>query len=188
MAVKRFVTGHNEDGKSTVIMDDFASNVQDFGFISGADIWVTHESPADNSGCKDLSLRPFTHDPSHGGTVFRFLRFPPATEISEGQAKKFFLDIGSKNQPTESDRNAHGLMHKTDSVDYMVVLKGELWMIMEDGEYMLRGGDCVVQRGTKHSWENRSDQECSAVVVLIDAQPVSCPSDLDHMATRMKNQ
>ena len=172
VSVKRYVTGLNAEGKSTVVMDDLAPNALDFGFISGADIWVTDESPADNSGNEDRSLRPFTHDPSPSGTVFRYMHFPPATEISEEEGAQFFRDIGSKNQPTEGDRNLHGLMHKTDSVDYMVVLTGEVWMIMEEGEYLLKAGDCVVQRGTKHSWMNRSDRECSAVVILIDAKPL----------------
>lgn len=171
--VKRYITGLNAKGKSTVVLNDFAPNALDFGFIAGADIWVTNETPADNTGNEDRSLRAFIHDPSPGGTVFRYMRFPPATKASEQEAKKFFQDIGSKNQPTKSDRNLHGLMHKTDSIDYMVVLTGELWMIMEDGEYLLKAGDCIVQRGTKHSWMNRSDQECSAVVILIDAVPLA---------------
>jgi mannose-6-phosphate isomerase-like protein (cupin superfamily) len=61
-------------------------------------------------------------------------------------------------------------MHKTNSVDYLVVISGEMWMVMEDGEVLLRAGDCVVQRGTNHAWINKSDKPCLLAAVLIEAK------------------
>jgi quercetin dioxygenase-like cupin family protein len=62
-------------------------------------------------------------------------------------------------------------MHTTNSLDYLVVIAGEMWMVMEEGEVLLRQGDCVVQRGTNHAWVNKSDKPCLLAAILIDAKP-----------------
>ena len=62
-------------------------------------------------------------------------------------------------------------MHKTKSIDYLVVIAGEMWMVMEEGEVLLHAGDCIVQRGTNHAWVNKSDKPCLLAAILIDANP-----------------
>jgi mannose-6-phosphate isomerase-like protein (cupin superfamily) len=81
--------------------------------------------------------------------------------------------MGSKHKATTEERNKHATMHMTDSVDYLVVLAGELTMIMDVGEVTLKPGDCIVQRGTRHGWANRGDMPVLLAAVLIDAQHIA---------------
>ena len=83
-----------------------------------------------------------------------------------------FSSMGSENIPSETDSKQHPTMHFTDSIDYLVVISGEMNMLMEDGEVLIQQGDCIVQRGTKHAWVNRGDVPCVIAAVLIDAKPV----------------
>ena len=81
-----------------------------------------------------------------------------------------FGELGSTHKPKAEDSAKHPSMHKTDSIDYLVVIAGEMWMVMEEGEVLLRQGDCIVQRGTNHAWVNRSGKPCLLAAVLIDAE------------------
>ena len=71
----------------------------------------------------------------------------------------------------KKDSAKHPSMHKTNSIDYLVVISGEMWMVMEEGEVLLRQGDCIVQRGTNHAWVNKSGKPCVIAAILIDAVP-----------------
>jgi quercetin dioxygenase-like cupin family protein len=71
----------------------------------------------------------------------------------------------------DPDASRHPGMHKTDTVDYAIVLSGEIWALMDEGETLLKAGDCLVQRGTNHAWSNRSNQPCLVAFILISAQP-----------------
>ncbi|HEV2571501.1 MAG TPA: cupin domain-containing protein [Beijerinckiaceae bacterium] len=171
--IKRYVTGHDKDGTAIVTYDDHAPNAVPLKGWPGAgvtEIWVTGEMPVDNMGASDQSLRPLQHDPVPSGTIFRVVEIPP-----EGKSKidtaATFSQLGSGNQPTEKDQSKHPTMHKTNSVDYLVVISGEMWMVMEKGEVLLKAGDCIVQRGTNHAWKNVSDKPCLIAAVLVDAHP-----------------
>ena len=84
-----------------------------------------------------------------------------------------FESMGSDNRPTAEDQAQHASMHFTDSVDYLVVISGEMHMLMEDGtEVLLQPGHCIVQRGTKHAWVNRGDVPCVLAAILVNADSV----------------
>ncbi len=171
--IKRYVTGHDGDGKTIVTYDDHAPNAVPLKGWPGAgvtEIWVTGEMPVNNMGTGDQSLRPLQHDPVRNGTIFRVVEIPPETH-SAIDTEETFKQLGSGNRPTSEDQEKHPTMHKTDSVDYLVVISGEMWMVMEKGEVLLKAGDCIVQRGTNHAWKNVSDKPCLLAAVLIDAQP-----------------
>ena len=175
---RRFITGLNEKGQSVVTFDDYAQNVMEIGGWPGAyvsEIWVTDACPADNSGSEDASLRPVRHDPSPSGSIFRVVEIPPERSIRDAgiDADAAFESLGSSQRPSEEDTERHPSMHFTDSVDYLVVISGEMHMLMEEGEVLLRQGDCIVQRGTKHAWVNRGDVPCVIAAVLIDAEPLT---------------
>lgn len=173
MQARRIVTGHNEQGESVILFDDHAQNVTHIPSWEGlyvTELWVTSESPIDNSGVSDRSLRPMKHDPDANGTIFRLVEVPPESKTSF-RAEGIFQELGSQNKPSEADRNRHPTMHKTNSVDYLVVLSGEMIMEMEQGSTLLKQGDCIVQRGTNHAWVNRSDKPCLLAAVLVDAVP-----------------
>jgi mannose-6-phosphate isomerase-like protein (cupin superfamily) len=160
--IRRFVTGHSAAGKAIVMIDDHAPNATEIKGWPGlgvTEIWVTDEMPVDNHGAKDRSLRPMRHDPTPSGTIFRVVEIPPESAGSKIDPAAAFGHLGSTN------------MHKTDSIDYLVVISGSMHMLMEEGEVELHAGDCIVQRGTNHAWVNRSGKPCLLAAVLIDAKP-----------------
>jgi mannose-6-phosphate isomerase-like protein (cupin superfamily) len=172
--IRRFVTGHNSAGKAIVMIDDYAPNVTEIKGWPGlgvTEIWVTDEMPVDNHGAKDRSLRPMRHDPAPSGTIFRVVEIPPESSSSKIDPGAAFGHLGSTHQPSAADSAKHPTMHKTDSIDYLVVISGSMHMLMEEGEVELNAGDCIVQRGTNHAWVNRSGKPCLLAAVLIDAKP-----------------
>jgi len=171
--IRRIVTGH-QDGRATIMINDLAPNATEIRGWPGlgvTELWVTSESPVDNSRWgEDQGARPMRHDPTPHGTIFRVVEFPPESQ-GKIDPKLAFESLGSHNKPSADDSSKHPSMHKTNSIDYLAVISGEMWMVMEEGEVLLRPGDCIVQRGTNHAWVNKSDKPCLLAVVLIDAQP-----------------
>ena len=145
MRIRRVVTGHDAAGKAVVKIDETCNNV-----VSrrpkhrSCVVWSTGSFPADISGDADGGAREVgTTDPD--GTVFRIVEY----------------------QPGVAPRN-----HRTESLDYAVVLSGEIDMELDDSTVHLRAGDALVQRGTIHNWVNRGKQPCVVAFVLIAAKPV----------------
>lgn len=172
--IHRIVTGHGPDGRSNITFEGLATNVLDSPAWPGSrvsELWVTEETPVDNTGVVDRAARPIRHDPTPGGTIFRVVEIPPEAQSTIDTAGAF-ADLGSTHVPSAEDSAKHPSMHVTDSVDYLVVISGEMHMVMEDGEVLLRPGDCIVQRGTKHAWSNRGEVPCVMAAVLVDARPV----------------
>ncbi len=147
LQVRRVVTGHDERGRAIVAIDEMTTNVQSSRpGASASVIWTTDTIPADNSGHDDGAARTVGTTLA-GGTVFRVIEYRP------GVAPR---------------------VHRTDSIDYAVVISGEIDMQLDDdSEVHLRAGDVVVQRGTIHNWVNRGQRPCVIAFVLIDAAPVT---------------
>ena len=167
--VRRLVTGVNANGKSCIVTDAPSPHVtflNDPGSFACADIWRT-DSAIPPARAEDGLRAPTTLAPPPGGTIFRVMRFPPETEREGGFAPG---DRSGEEALAGQDTSIHPLMHKTRSVDYALVLSGEIWAIMEDGEALMRSGDVLVQRATSHSWANRSTEPCIIAFVLIDAR------------------
>jgi mannose-6-phosphate isomerase-like protein (cupin superfamily) len=172
--IRRIVTGHDAQGRSNITFEGTAANIMEFPAWPGArvtELWTTEEVPVDNTGNVDRGARAIRHDPTpNGGTIFRIVEVPP--EGGQTMDTTAVLDkLGSTKRPSADDTKKHATMHATDSVDYLVVISGEMHMVMDDGEILLRQGDCIVQRGTKHAWANRSGKPCVLAAVLIDAKP-----------------
>jgi mannose-6-phosphate isomerase-like protein (cupin superfamily) len=171
--IRRIVTGHDANGRSNITFIGDATNFLDSPAWPGSrvtELWVTEEIPVDNKGLVDRGARPIRHDPVPGGTIFRVVEIPPESKSTIDTAAAFAA-LGSTKVPTAEDSAKHPSMHATDSVDYLVVISGEMHMLMEDGEVLLKAGDCIVQRGTKHAWINRSDAPCVMAAILVDAHP-----------------
>ncbi len=146
LQVRRVVTGHDARGRAVVAIDEVATNVKATRpGASASVIWTTETIPADNFGQDDGAARTVGTTLA-GGTVFRVIEYLP------GVAPR---------------------VHRTDSIDYAVVMSGEIDMQLDDSEVHLRAGDVVVQRGTIHNWVNRGDAPCVIAFVLIDAKPVT---------------
>ena len=162
--VRRVVTGHR-DGKPVVLFDSAAPNQklrQASGLLSTL-VWVTDETPADISGTVDRAQREIGVPPPPRGTIFRVVDFPP-----EGGARS--REAVLKEMGVADHGGArHPGMHRTKSVDYAVVLEGEIDMLLDDSEVHLEAGDVLVQQGTNHAWVNRGSAPCRIAFVLIDA-------------------
>jgi len=161
---RRVVTGQ-QNGKGTVLFDGPAPNRklrQASGLVSTL-LWVTDESPADIAKLADRAEREIGVAPPPLGSIFRVVEFPP--ERREVSRDAVLREMGLTGQ---SD-SKHAGMHKTRSVDYAVVMEGEIDMILDDGEVHLAAGDVLVQQGTDHAWVNRGARPCRIAFVLIDA-------------------
>ena len=172
-SIRRIVTGHDASGRSNITFEGDAPNVMEMAAWPGAritELWVTSEAPVDNDGLVDRGARPIRHDPEALGTIFRTVEIPPESEGGLQNTDAVFAQMGSHNKPDAGDQSKHATMHVTDSLDYLVVISGEMHMLMEDGETLLKQGDCIVQRGTKHAWVNRSGKPCIIAAVLVDAK------------------
>lgn len=175
---RRIVTGHDRDGKAVVVSDAAPSHSYLIGGPGGptfTEVWNTRETPA--------VIEPQTDEPTEGalvlapprgGTRLRVIDFPPENEIirsltADGAASAF-RQMGGAHASTTSATAPHPLMHRTQTVDYGIVIEGELTLVLDESETVVRAGDIVVQRGTNHAWSNRSGANCRVAFVLIDGQ------------------
>lgn len=173
---RRIVTGHDEGGKAIFFSDAPPTRVVEVGGPGGArfyEVWDTRQTPAlidRQSG--EPEETGLVLAPPKGGNRIRVIDFPPETDevrqLTEEQAREQFGSIGGAEASTASAR--HPLMHRTETVDYGIVIEGELTLILDEEERTVRAGDVVVQRGTNHAWANRSGAPCRIVFVLIDGE------------------
>ena len=146
LSIRRVVTGHDKNGRAIVAIDETAKNVAATRpGAHAAVIWTSEGFPVDNDSGADTSARKVgtTLD---NGTVFRVVSFGPGV----------------------APRN-----HRTDSIDYAVVISGEIDMELDDTSVHLKAGDVLVQRGTIHNWVNKGTSPCVIAFVLVAAKPVS---------------
>jgi mannose-6-phosphate isomerase-like protein (cupin superfamily) len=173
--VRRVVTGHNASGKSIFIIDAATPHV--FQRTKGSaivhELWETARTPADNRGNSDAIARGHRLPPPQNGSVFRVIEYPPDAERLAAIAREAALPDDS-GRAEASDRNnpRHAGFHKTATIDYAIVLSGEIYAMMDEGEVLLKAGDVLIQRGTNHSWSNRTDEVAGVAFVLVDAEPV----------------
>jgi hypothetical protein len=138
------------------------------------ELWETRSSPADNRGNAEVTDHPFKLAPPKNGSVFRIIEYPPDKERNAALAREHAAGDDGSGRVAASDRgNArHPGFHKTDSIDYAIVLSGEIHALMDEGEVLLKAGDVLIQRGTNHAWSNRTDEPAYLAFVLVDAEPV----------------
>ncbi|HYS48114.1 MAG TPA: cupin domain-containing protein [Xanthobacteraceae bacterium] len=169
--VRRVVTGHDDAGKAIVVMDGAAPNVRtrpDSG-IAATLLWVTEETPADMSGRADRADRTIGVPPPPRGSIFRVVDFPPVgPEVTTIDHAAMLRVMGI--DPDHAPAARHPYMHRTRSVDYAIVLSGEIDMLLDESEVHLKAGDVLVQQGTNHEWVNNGRETCRIAFILIDAQ------------------
>lgn len=147
---RRIVTG-TRDNRSVIESDQVVANVsEDIPGLIISDLWNTGESPASLSWEKPIPNTAMPNTPTRG-TYFRYVQIPPDKDINISP---------KQGQP-------HPLMHQTATLDYIVILSGEVYLVLDDQETLLKPGDIVIQRGTNHAWSNRSEQACIQLAVLI---------------------
>ncbi|HET6493621.1 MAG TPA: cupin domain-containing protein [Burkholderiales bacterium] len=133
------------------------------GFASTR-IWVTDRSPARMKGVRESLHTPHTIEPPPGGSVCRVVTFPPDAsykgKVGAKEVQAYFAAMGSPDASTYSPEAPHPYMQKTRTLDFCLVLEGEITLVLDTEEVNLKAGDTVVQRGTNHAWSNRSNKPC----------------------------
>lgn len=168
--VRRIVTGHNAQGKSIFIMDGAAPVVYGAG-VTVTELWETRSAPADNSGHDEVTDHPPRLLPPKHGTNFRIIEYPPDRLRGASDQSRHFDTIGAAGAHDRGNPR-HFAFHKTATTDYAILLAGEIYAMMDEGEVLMKPGDVLIQRGTNHAWSNRSDEPAYIAFVLIDAEPV----------------
>ncbi len=170
--IRRVVTGHDQNGKAVCISDGPATNILQRDSRPGVtltNLWQCTETPAEFDGPTETVDGPFVLSPPKGGSVFRIVEYQPEDPevLKNLDGKAAFAEMGASGNIIENAR--HPFMHRTDSVDYAVILKGEITMMLDDSDVKLQAGDVVVQRGTNHAWSNQGSETCLIAFILVDA-------------------
>lgn len=175
--VRRIVTASTENERSTALSDGPAPDVRIDparpGFASTR-IWVTDSTPARIKSVNETLHLPHSLGPPPRGSVCRVLTFPPddgwKSRVGAPEVRAFFSAMGSPDASTYSPSAPHPYMQKTRSLDFCLVLEGEITLVLDTKEVRLKPGDTVVQRGTNHAWSNRFRQPARVVIVSHDAR------------------
>ncbi len=170
--LRRIVTGHNADGKSIVMIDGppARSIGEEFGGLF--EIWNTDGNQINTFDEIDRADIDVLLSPSKGGTKFRYFAINPTPEgIPKEKLEELtaivFAQIGASQDRVDTTR--HPAMHKTKTIDYVILLKGDVTLLLDDDEVQLKPFDVVVQRGTNHAWVNNSKEPALFLAVLIDS-------------------
>jgi mannose-6-phosphate isomerase-like protein (cupin superfamily) len=170
--IRRIVTGHDAKGRSRIVEDAPARAVRTVSGRPGyraVNVWRTEDSPV-KINSRDSTAEHQGILPPKGGTILRIIDFPP--EPSDPGELKRMLDstFGGIYKDAAHDKRpgVHPGMHCTETVDYAIVLEGEIYAVMEEEETLMRAGDVLIQRGTNHAWANRSEKTARIAFVLID--------------------
>ena len=177
--LRRVVAAADASGKSTIVEDGPPPAVRPSvrpGFQS-RNIWATFGSPAP-LGDPDRSGEVKGLMPPRCGTVIKYIDFPPEP-LDPEERNRIARDIERRRGPVGPetglrrfpDSPIHPGMHETDTIDYAIVLFGEIHALVDEGETLLRAGDVLIHRGTNHAWSNRADEPCRVLFVLVDAGP-----------------
>lgn len=166
--VRRIVTGNDSQGRSHVVIDAPA-----FEFGPFTELWATDSSPSGYGRDDEIQGRRVKLEPADGGSAFRFFRIEPEVpgkshEELELKAEVDFSAVDAKHCLIDTSR--HPRMNKTNTVDYVVLLRGEVTLILDDEEIDLKPFDVVVQRGTNHAWVNKGKEVAELVGVLVNAE------------------
>lgn len=173
LGVRRVVTGKDAAGKAIAVIDEVATNVHvrpQMG-VANTLLWVTDTAPADLSDASDAGQRKIGVVPPARGTIFRIIELAPENEVTIDYQTRLGLvrGLGLAPEGPSRERPRDPGMHRTKTIDYAIVLSGEIDLLLDDTDVHLKAGDVVIQRGTNHAWANRGGEPCRIAVVLIDA-------------------
>jgi hypothetical protein len=176
--LRRVVTGFDETGKSVVAQDgvcDFILDKSPAWIVT--DLWQTTDNPDADALMEETCTNDISLMPPSGGSVFRVVQFAPDKDyMGKWDADAAFASVGHNtndggNRVSDEAAGKTGRpkgMHQTDTVDYAIVMSGEIWLVMDEGEILLKSGDILVQRATNHGWSNRGDSPALVAFVLLD--------------------
>ena len=170
--MRRIVTGHNDNGKSIVTLDGppARSIGEDVGGLF--ELWNTDGNAIITTDVIDRADDEIILSPPRGGTKFRYFQINPLPEgVPEDMLQEIaaysFEKVGAAHHRVDTSK--HPAMHKTETVDYIILLKGDVTLILDEEEVDIKPFDVVVQRGTNHAWVNNATEPALLIAVLIDS-------------------
>lgn len=174
--IKRYVLGPDDEGRSTILESEPVNIQTKDGFFWRSTLWATQELPVDNTIEGDRSLAEGVgakREPHPGGMLVRALELWPDMAPDQQRAEFATLntEVEQKHLPTQADSQRHPTMHRTDTLDSITIARGEIYLVTDEEEVLMRPGDTVIIRGVNHGWSNRSDSPCLLVGTMIDATP-----------------
>jgi hypothetical protein len=173
--IRRVVTGKDETGKAIAVMDGVATTIhrrEELG-VTNTLLWVTDSTSSDLfSNRKNVLNTMIGVAPPTGGTIFRVIEFAPEREVKADYETRLriFRGLGLAPEGSSCDKPRDAGMHRTKTVDYVLILSGEIDLLLDDSEVHLKSGDVLIQRGTNHAWVNRGTAPCQVAFILIDAK------------------
>jgi quercetin dioxygenase-like cupin family protein len=173
----RFVVGPDAEGRSAVLQRGLTNVQSREGFYWRATLWATEESPVDNSVEGDRSQTPglgARREPFPNGLICRALEIPPDDPDAAEQRRvlaELNEEVHQRHLPTAADVARHPSMHRTDTLDCLTCVRGEIFLVTDTDEVLMQPGDTVIIRGVNHAWSNRSNAPCLLVGTMTDATP-----------------
>jgi hypothetical protein len=171
--IRRIVTEDNAAGKSRIVEDAPATAIRTVSERPGyraVNVWRTEESPP-RIGAPDSIGAHYGILPPKNGSILRIIDFPPEPSDPAERKRRIQATFNGIFADAAHDKGAaHPGMHRTETVDYAIVLEGEIWAVMDEGETLMKAGDVLIQRGTNHAWANRSQKTARICFVLMDGR------------------
>ena len=172
--IRRIVTEDDAQGRSRIAEDAPAQAVRTVAERPGyrsVNLWRTIGMPMPIAAPDDIARHQGILPPKDG-TILRIIDFPPEPADPAERSRRILATFGGMfKDATHDDRpGAHPGMHRTGTVDYAIVLEGEIWAVMDEGETLMKAGDVLIQRGTNHAWANRSQKTARICFVLMDGR------------------
>lgn len=167
--IRRVVTGLDERNHAVVLFDSRMPLKQDSPVISSTNFWITDSTPPSLSK-RDTANQPIGVSPPDNGTKFRLVEFAPLDPATEAKLPPEMIMKGVNHPPEKGIPVKHPMMHSTRTLDYAVILSGEIDMMLDDTSVHLKQGDVIVQQATNHGWVNHSAQPCRILFVLMDSK------------------
>ena len=169
--VRRVVTGLDAANKAGVLFDSRLTLDPGKSGNPAANVWITDSSPPGFSFKDDSAARPIGLSPPDNGTVIRVVEFPPLDPAAEAKmAPDFMMKVVGDHAPKRGLPVKHPLMHRTRTVDYAIIMSGEIDMMLDQETVHVKAGDVVVQQATNHAWINRGKEPCRIIFVLMDSK------------------
>ena len=169
--IRRVVTGLDASGKAVAMIDGVVPLTSFRSPNPAGEMWVTDKSPADMDFTNDRGKTKVGLIPPEGGTIFRIVDFVPLTaEAEKKMDMNMMMKVVGTHAPAKGLPPRHPMMHRTRSLDYAIILSGEIDMLLDEGSVHLKAGDVVVQQATNHAWVNRSNAVCRVAFILMDSK------------------
>jgi mannose-6-phosphate isomerase-like protein (cupin superfamily) len=171
--VKRVVIGANAEQKSAVILGDSTNEQQVPGIFWRSTLWATTELPVDNGLKGDRAVGVVQREPEGDGLIFRALEIPP--DIGDRKRhieilQKLHEAVSQKHVPSPEDMRRHPSMHRTDTLDMFTITRGEIYLVTDTDEVLLKSGDSAIVQGVNHAWSNRSNEPCMIMCVMVHSR------------------